>query len=253
MRDYRPDPDLLADRVILVTGAGDGIGRAAAESCAAHGATVILLGRTTPKLEAVYDAIVAAGGPQPAIYPMNLEGAAAKDYEELAAVIESEFGRLDGLLNNAAMLGALMPFQQFDIELWYRVFQINVNATFVLTRACIPLLLKAQDPRVLFVSDQVTRKARAYWGAYGVSKFAVNGMMEILADEMSNTKLRVNGIIPGPTRTELRRRAYPGEDPNNLPKPAQLMPGYLYLLGPESGEVNGELLHAQQDFAILPA
>jgi len=245
-KDYQARTDLLKDRVILITGAGDGIGAAAARSCAAHGATVILLGRTTRKLEAVYDAIESAGHPQPAIYPMNLEGAAPKDYEDLAATIEKEFGRLDGLLHNASLLGTLTPLGQYDIAQWSKVMQVNLNAPFLMTRACLELLKKSDNASVIFTSSSVGRKGRAYWGAYAVSKAANENMMQIWADELeSNTHVRVNSINPGAVRTTMRTRAYPGEDPNTLPKPDEIMATYLYLLGADSEGVTGQQFDAQ--------
>lgn len=246
MKDYQAKADLLTDRIILISGAGDGIGAAAAKSCAAHGATVILLGRTTRKLEAVYDAIEAAGHPQAAIYPMNLEGAAPKDYEDLANTIEKEFGRLDGLLHNAALLGTLTPLGQYDVEQWSKVMQVNLNAPFLMTQACLDLLKKSDDASVLFTSSSVGRKGRAYWGAYGISKAANENMMQIWADELeSNTPVRVNSINPGAVRTGMRTRAYPGEDPNALPKPDAILATYLYLLGPDSKGVTGRQFNAQ--------
>lgn len=240
IKDYRPAPDLLRERVVLVTGAGDGIGRAAALSYARHGATVILLGRTIAKLEAVYDAIEGEGLPQPAIYPMNLEGATIKDYDELATKVEHEFGRLDGLLHNAADLGILTPLQQYEPELWYRVMQVNLNAPFLLTRACLGILARAPDASVLFVSDRVGRRGLAYWGAYGVSKFGLEGLMQILAEETENgTGIRANSLDPGPVLTRMRRQAYPGEDPGKLPKPEDLMAPFLYLMGPDSKGITG--------------
>jgi len=246
MKDYQASADLLKDRIILITGAGDGIGAAAAKSCAAHGATVILLGRTTRKLEAVYDAIEEAGHPQAAIYPMNLEGAAPKDYEDLANTIEKEFGRLDGLLHNASLLGTLTPLGQYDVEQWSKVMQVNLNAPFLMTQACLDLLKKSEDASVLFTSSSVGRKGRAYWGAYGISKAANENMMQIWADELeTNTNVRVNSINPGAVRTSMRAKAYPGENPNTLPKPDDIMSTYLYLLGPESKGVTGRQFDAQ--------
>lgn len=243
---YQTRPDLLAGRIILITGAGDGIGAAAAKSCAAHGATVILLGRTTRKLEQVYDAIEEAGHPQPAIYPMNLEGAAPKDYDDLADTIEQEFGRLDGLLHNASLLGTLTPLGQYDIEQWSKVMQVNLNAPFLMTRACLRLLKKSEDASVIFTSSSVGRQGRAYWGAYAVSKAGNENMMQTWADELeSNTAIRVNSINPGATRTSMRARAYPGEDPNTLPNPSDILGTYLYLLGPDSKGVNGQQFDAQ--------
>lgn len=246
MHNYTPAPGLLNGRVILVTGAAGGIGRAAARSFAAHGATLILLDRTVPALEAVYDEIVQAGHPQPAIYPMNLEGAAPKDYEDLAAVLAEEFGRLDGLLHNAAFLGTLTPLAQYNIETWFKVMQTNLNAPFLLTRACLPLLEHAPDASIVFTSDSVGRKGKAYWGAYGVSKFGVEGMMQLLADELESTpSLRVNSIDPGPVRTLMRNRAYPAENPAHLAAPEQIMDVYLYLMGPDSRGVTGKAFDAQ--------
>jgi NAD(P)-dependent dehydrogenase (short-subunit alcohol dehydrogenase family) len=213
---------------------------------AAHGATVILAGRTTKKLEAVYDEIEAQGHPQPAIYPINLEGATSHDYEELAATLETEFGRLDGLLNNAGLLGLRTPIETYDPCEWDRVMQVNLNAQFYLTQAMIPLLRLSEDASIIFTSSSVGRKGIAYWGAYSVSKFATEGLMQVLADEMENTaQIRVNSVNPGATRTNMRATAYPAENPNSLPEPEAIMPVYLYLMGPDSKAVNGQSLDAQ--------
>ena len=244
--DYTATPDLLKDRIILVTGAGDGIGRAAAKSFAAHGATVILLGRTIRKLEFVYDEIIQANHPKPAIYPMNLEGASPKDYEDLAGIIDKEFGRLDGLLHNASMLGKITPLEHYDINQWYQVLQVNLNAPYLLTRACLGLLKQSSDASVIFTSSNVGRKGRAYWGAYAVSKFALEGLMQVLADELEeNTSIRVNSLNPGKTRTKMRSDAYPGENPNTLPMPDEIMNTYLYLMSADSRSVHGQALDAQ--------
>ena len=244
--DWQPRPDLLHERLILVTGAGDGIGRAAAVSFAAHGATVILLGRTIGKLETVYDEIEQAKYPQPAIYPMNLEGATPRDYEELALTLEGEFGRLDGLLHNAAVLGTLAPIAHYDVELWYQVLQTNLTAPFLLTKACLGLLMSAPDASIVMTSDRVGRKGRAYWGAYGVAKAGLENFMQILADELEdNTSVRVNSVDPGPVRTRLRSQAYPAEDPASLPKPEAVLKPLLYLMGPDSRGITGQQLAAQ--------
>lgn len=246
MKDYQAPADLLAGRVILVTGAGDGIGRAAAKSFAAHGATVILLGRTVHKLEAVYDEIEQAGGPQPAIYPMNLEGASNEDYQQLAETIEQQLGRLDGILHNAAFLGSLTPLELYDLELWSRVMQVNLHAAYLLTRACLPLLKKSPDASVIFTTADVGRQGIAYWGAYAISNAAVENMMQIFADEMeANTHIRFNSLDPGAVRTRMRNMAFPGEDPASQPLPDTIMPSYLYLMGPDSLSVNGQALSAQ--------
>lgn len=243
---YTPNPDLLASRVILVTGAGDGIGHAAATTFAAHGATVVLLGRTLSKLEAVYDEIMQSGHPEPGIYPMDMKGAQPQDYDELAERLASEFGHLDGLLHNAALLGSLSPLDHCDVVEWWEVIQVNLHGPFFMTRACLPLLKKSQDASIIFTSCSVGRKGRAYWGAYGVSKFAIEGMMQILAEELdANPRIRVNSLNPGPVRTRLRAAAYPAEEPGTLASPEAVMASYLFLMGPDSREVNGQALDAQ--------
>lgn len=246
MKDYLAPADLFSGRTILITGAGDGIGRAAAISFAKHGATVILLGRTVRKLELVYDEIEQAGGPQPAIYPMNLEGATVEDYQQLADTIGEQMGQLDGILHNAAFLGSLTPLDQYNLELWSRVMQINLHAPLLLTRACLPLLKKSDDASVIFTSSDVGRKGEAYWGAYAVSNAAVENLSQIFADELeTNTNIRFNTIDPGAVRTTMRSRAFPGEDPNKLPLAEEIMNAYLHLMGPDSKEINGQALSAQ--------
>jgi len=243
---YVARTDLLAERVILVTGAGDGIGKAVSLACAVHGATVILLGRTVHKLESVYDDIVTAGGPKPAIYPMDLEGAVPEDHRQLAQRVDAELGRLDGLLHNAGLLGTLTPLEHYDTLEWLRVMQVNVNAPFLLSQACLPLLKRAPDASLLFTSSGVGRRGRAYWGAYSVSKFAVEGMMQVLADELDeNARVRVNSINPGQVRTRMRAAAYPAENPDDLLMPQDIVHAYLYLLGPDSHGVHGKTLDAQ--------
>lgn len=247
VENYQPAPDLLKDRIILVTGAGAGIGRAAALSYAAHGATVILLGRTVEKLEAVYDEIEANGHPEPAIIPLDMEGATASDYQEIADKIRETFGRLDGLLHNASLLGNLTPIEHYDPETWNKVMQVNVNGHFLMTRAFIPLLRESGDGSIVFTSSSVGRKGRAHWGAYAVSKFATEGLMEILADELNDERnnVRVNSLNPGGTRTQMRLMAYPGENPERNPEPHEIMDAYLYLMGPDSKGVTGEKFDAQ--------
>ncbi|MFB2706907.1 YciK family oxidoreductase [Marinobacter shengliensis] len=247
MQDYQAPADLLKDRIVMVTGAGSGIGRAAAKTYAAHGATVILVGRTVGKLEEVYDEIEAAGHPKPAIVPMNFEGAAVKEYEELAMTLEENFGRLDGLLHNAGILGSRSPVELYDPEIWNKVMQVNATAPFLLSRAMIPLLRKSDDASMIFTSSGVGRQARAYWGAYAVSKFAVEGLSQLLADELDDNRhnIRVNSLNPGATRTNMRVLAYPAENPSQNPAPEELMPVYLYLMGKDSQGINGQQIDAQ--------
>ncbi|WP_282363410.1 YciK family oxidoreductase [Pseudomonas sp. PS01297] len=246
MFDYTARPDLLQGRIILVTGAGRGIGAAAAKTYAAHGATVLLLGKTEANLSQVYDDIEAAGHAKPAVIPFNLETALPHQYDELAAMIESEFGRLDGLLHNASIIGPRTPLEQLSGENFMRVMHINVNAMFMLTSTLLPLLKLSQDASVIFTSSSVGRKGRAYWGAYGVSKFATEGLMQTLADEVENVSaVRSNSINPGATRTSMRAQAYPAENPQNNPEPQDIMPVYLYLIGPDSTGINGQAFNAQ--------
>jgi NAD(P)-dependent dehydrogenase (short-subunit alcohol dehydrogenase family) len=246
MFDYTARPDLLKGRTILVTGAGRGIGAAAAKAYAAHGATVLLLGKTEENLDSVYDEIVAAGHPEPVSIPFNLETALAHQYDELAATIERECGRLDGLLHNASILGPLTPIEQLSGDNFMRVMQVNVNAVFMLTSTLLPLLKLSEDASVVFTSSSVGRKGRAYWGGYAVSKFANEGLMQVLADEVDGVApVRANSINPGATRTDMRAKAYPGEDPMTLPAPEEILPVYLYLMGPDSQGVNGQAFDAQ--------
>ena len=223
----------LSNRIVLITGAGDGIGKTMALAAAASGATVILLGRTTSKLEAVYDEIVDAGHPEPGIVPMDLLRAGVEDVTALAEVIETNYGRLDCLLHNASILGERVPFENYSLSEWEQVMQVNLSAVVLLTRLLLPLLQKSDDARLLFTSSSVGETPRAYWGAYAVSKYGMEGFAKLLAEELENTsKIRVNIINPGATRTTMRAAAYPTEDPRDLKTPADLVPLYLHLMGP---------------------
>lgn len=247
MFQYQASQDLLKDRIILVTGAGSGIGRTAALTYAQHGATIILLGRTTEKLEAVYDEIESRGYPQPAIIPFNLETATDHDYTQLADTIENEFGRLDGLLHNAGLLGELKPVSQYPTADWQRIMQVNLNAPMMMSRELLPLMRLSDSASIIFTSSGVGHKGRAHWGAYSVSKFATEGLMQVMADEEEGiSQVRVNTLNPGGTRTSMRASAFPGEDPESLPTPEDIMPLYLYLMGDESKDISGQAFHAQK-------
>jgi NAD(P)-dependent dehydrogenase (short-subunit alcohol dehydrogenase family) len=245
-RTHNARPDELAGRVIAITGANSGIGRAVALACAKFGATVILIGRNARKLEAVHGEIDAAGGPDPTIAVLDLEKALASDYDQLASAVSERFGRLDGLLHNAGLLGMLSPIEHYDVPTWCRVMHVNVTAAFALTQVLLPALKQSQDASVLFTSSSVGRKGRAYWGAYAVSKFATEGFMQVFASEVENlTSIRVNSLNPGRARTMMRRQAYPAEDINTLPLPETLTGPYIALLGPASRGVTGKTFDAQ--------
>lgn len=247
MFQYQASNTLLAGKTILVTGATSGIGRAAALSYAQHGATVILLGRDVAKLEAVYDEIEQQGSPAPAIYPLNLETVSDAEYSELALRIEQEFGALHGVLHNAGILGELKPISQYPTDMWQQVMQINLHAPFMMTRELLPLLRQSENASVIFTSSGVGQQGRAHWGAYSVSKFATEGLMQVLADEEQGiSTVRVNCINPGGTRTQMRANAFPAEDPSTLPTPQAILPLYLYLMGNDSRHVNGKTIHAQK-------
>jgi NAD(P)-dependent dehydrogenase (short-subunit alcohol dehydrogenase family) len=243
-RTYTYPADLLEDRIILITGASDGIGRALAIHAAAHGARVIIHGRNVAKLEKVYDEIDALGNaPRPSIAVIDLAAADSDAYTSLAASLEDEFGRLDGLVNNASILGERFSIEQYDAAMWQQVMHINVTAAFAITQVCLPLLHKSEDPSVIFTSSGVGRVGKPFWGAYAVSKFATEGLSQILASEQE--RIRVNCVNPGPVRTEMRRSAYPAEDRDALLRPQDVLSTYMYLLGPDSKGVTGESLDIQ--------
>ena len=241
-KNYKVKQNELNSKVILVTGANKGFGLAISMDLAKAGATVIMLGRDLSSLEYAYDAVVDAGYKEPILYPLDLEGASPENYQELQDNIIEKFNRLDGLIHNAAILGTQMPIDQYDIKLWYSTLQINLSAPFMLTQFLIPALKKSDDARILFLSSSVGRKARAYWGAYSVSKFGLEGLAMTLSEELEKTKIKVNTINPGKMRTEMRRAAYPAEDVSTLPKPEEKSSVIVYLLSKEAERINGEQL-----------
>ncbi|NQZ81025.1 MAG: YciK family oxidoreductase [Colwellia sp.] len=245
MFNYQIIEDSLQNKTILITGAGDGIGRQAALTYAKLGATVILLGKTVKKLEDVYDEILAQGSLKPAIIPLDMKGATKQNYIDMCATINAQFGKLDGVLLNASMLGELTPFTQIHEQIWTEVMQVNVNAQFLIAQALIPTLQLADNASLIFTSSGVGHKGKAYWGPYSVSKFATEGMMQVIADEFENSKLRTNAINPGATRTKMRASAFPAENKEKLATAEDIMPLYVYLMSDDSKDVNGKTLNAQ--------
>jgi NAD(P)-dependent dehydrogenase (short-subunit alcohol dehydrogenase family) len=245
-RRYVPAPGLLAGRIIAITGPGEGIGHAVALAAARHGAQLVLIGRTVKKLEALHAQIEREGLPGASIAPLDMERALAPDYDAIAAAVMERYGRLDGLLHNAGELGQLAPIAHYDMSAWCRVLHVNLTAAFALTQVLLPALQASADASVVWTSSGVGRKGRAYWGAYAVSKFGVEGLSQVLADELrGSSSVRVNALNPGATRTRMRRRAFPGEDAALLPEPSAVTGPYLWLLGPESRGVTGQSLDCQ--------
>lgn len=245
-KTYSPAPDLLAGRVILVTGSTRGIGRAVALAYAAHGATVVLHGRYPGALEPVYDEITSRGWAEPAAIPFDLEKTGTREFDHLAYAIESQLGRLDGIVHNASHIEKLSALEHQNIDEWVRTLRVNLIAPFALTQACARLLRAAPDASVIYTSETHGAKPAAYWGAYAVSKAALETLMRIQADEWSRSShLRANAVVPGPVASPLRRKTHPGEAPSALPSPETLAPLYLYLMGPDSRGVSGRVFDAQ--------
>ncbi len=245
-KTYTYPQDLLRDRIILITGASDGIGRALAIQAAELGAKVILHGRNIKKLEAVYDHIESLENAlQPSIAVMDFATATSESYRSLADGLEEEFGHLDGLVHNAGILGDRFSIEQYDAVTWQQVMHVNLTAVFALTQVCIPLLQKSDDASVIYTSSGVGRQGRAFWGAYSVSKFATEGLSQVLADEHRHGTLRSNCVNPGATRTKMRLEAYPAENRDALKRPEEILSTYLYLLGPDSKGVTGQSFDAQ--------
>jgi NAD(P)-dependent dehydrogenase (short-subunit alcohol dehydrogenase family) len=232
--------DSLQDRVVLIAGATGGLGRASALATARAGANVVLLGRRVATLERLYDEIVALDRSVPAIYPLNLEGATPRDYEDLAATIQRECGRLDGIVHAAAHFAGLQPAEQIKPEEWMRALHVNVSAPFLLTQACLPLLRACADASVVFVLDDPARTSSAFWGAYGVAKQALAGLVSILNQEHEAGAVRVHALLPAPMRSALRRTAYFGENSLHLPLPDAT--AVMYLLSADGRAARGRVL-----------
>jgi NAD(P)-dependent dehydrogenase (short-subunit alcohol dehydrogenase family) len=246
MKDYLPRPDLLADRVILVTGASSGLGRAASLAFARHGATVALLARDEAKLEAVYDEIVAADGPEPAMFPYDLATADDRSLETLAGTLAHHLKRLDGVLHSAHQFYSLTPLELQTLEQWQTLMRVNLIAPFALTRACLPLLKQAADASVIFTGETHGHQPGAYWGGYAVSKSGLETLTRIWSDELASAEnLRINTLIPGQVATTLRSRTHPGLAPETVSSADELMPWYLYLMGADSRAVRGQIVECQ--------
>jgi NAD(P)-dependent dehydrogenase (short-subunit alcohol dehydrogenase family) len=235
----------LQDRIILITGAAGSLGRAAAIACARAGAQLILLDKEQQQLEQLYDAIVAAGCLSPALYPLDLLQAGEQDYYDLADAVQNEFGKLHGLLHSAAASGMLSPLDQVDESDWNQLITVNLTAAHLITRVLLPLLARSGDARIVFTTDSSARKGNAYWGAYGIAKIALEGLARTLANEQQGAgKVGVNIFAPGAVQSRIRRRTHPGESAEALPSTASLAPHYLYLLGPSSRGITGQLIEA---------
>ena len=246
--NYSPTPDLLKDRVILVTGAGQGIGKIAAQTYAQHGATVLLLGRNQKRLDAVYDLIVDAGHPEPMALKLDLCSADDKQFEAMAEAIFGQLGRLDGLLHNAARFEGLLPLESQPLDAWLNILRVNLAAPVALTRACWPLLTRAPDASVIFTSETHGHTPKAFWGAFAVSKAGVEATLKIWADEITpHPNLRMNAIVPGPVRSPQRLMSHPAENRNQLASIESLMPLYLYLMGGDSHGECGRIFEAQTE------
>lgn len=236
----------LEGRVIAITGSTGGLGRVLALAAARAGAELILLGRNVQKLQGLHAEISQFVPDRALMAPLDLEKAVAQDYDALADAVNARYGRLDGLVHCAALLGTLTPIDHYEVPTWARVMHVNATAPFALTQVLLPALRRSADASIIFTSSSVGRKGRAYWGAYAVSKFATEGLMQVLADEVSgNSNIRVNSINPGPIRTMLRRSAYPAEPLEASVLPETVLEPYLRLLGPRGAGINGQALSSQ--------
>jgi NAD(P)-dependent dehydrogenase (short-subunit alcohol dehydrogenase family) len=233
---------LLTGRVALITGASQGIGQAVAAAFGREGAALVLCARRPGPLEIVAAALTGQGVDVLAL-PADVSRAA--DIVALAEAARKRFGRLHVLVNNASALGPMVPLADYPLEAWETVLAVNLTGPFLLTRACLPLLRAAGGGSVINVSSGVGRAGRKGWGAYAVSKFGLEGLTQVLADELREERIRVNAVNPGGTQTAMRAAAVPGEDPATLPTPEAITPVFLYLASEASREVTGKSLDAR--------
>ncbi|MBK6741509.1 MAG: SDR family NAD(P)-dependent oxidoreductase [Hydrogenophilales bacterium] len=247
-----PEIKSLQGRVILVTGAGQGLGRATALACARAGATVILLGKTSAKLEAVYDAIIAAGGALPAIFPMDLDASADHDFEIMAQAIAGQLARLDGIVHCASAFEPPSPLAIQSVAAWQEQMQVNCIAPFAINKHCERLLKSSPDASVILIGESHGHAPAAYWGGLAASKAALEAYFKVQAAEWSDLpRLRINLVIPGPIATPQRARTHPGEDRSLLPTPETLAEDLLRLLGPDSRDIRGQLILWKEPGATL--
>lgn len=245
LRRYQTKPNLLAGRTIIVTGAGDGLGRSAARTFAAHAADLILIGRTRSKLEQVNDEIRDVYGRDSLIVPLDLATLNEQLIEDLRTGLAESYEKIDGLLHNAGVLGPKTTLEHYPITAWMDAFEVNVHSTLKLTQSVLPIMKNSPDASIIFTSSGLSKTGRAYWGSYCATKFALEGLMEVLAEELgTTTDIRVNSLNPGAVRTAMRAQAFPAEDPQTLPHPDERMSAYLYLMGPDSKGVNRQSFYA---------
>ena len=249
-KDY-PRQKTLAHKIILVTGAEQGFGRAISLDLARSGARVILLGRNVSALEEVYDKIMHSNYPEPIIHAFDLIGAKEKDYLEIGLAVKKEFSKLDGIIHNAATVGVLAPIEQYDTKTWYETIQTNLHAPFILTKYCLPLLKKSKDGRILFISDNMSTKPGAYWGAYGVSKAGLDAFAHVLTEELSYSTIKVNIFIPPAMHTNLRAHSHPAENKDKIAPPEKISPAIIYLMGAQSEHLNGRKLKVAMEGTTL--
>ncbi|GHB98324.1 SDR family NAD(P)-dependent oxidoreductase [Thermomonas carbonis] len=233
----------LEGRVVLVAGAAGGLGSAASVACAQAGATVVLLGRKVAALNRVYDAVKAIG-PEPVLYPLDLVGATPDDYDELAGRIETELGRLDGMLHCAAEFKGLTPLLHTDPADFARAIHVDLTARWWLTQACLPLLARSDAGAVVFALDDPARTDGAFWGGYGLAQSAQASMVSMLQAELGEHGPCISGFRPGPMRTALRGKAYQPNADAEARAPADYAAACVELLSPVGSASRGRIVDA---------
>lgn len=246
LKNYLPHKDLLKNRFVVVTGATDGIGKAVSLACAVYGAKLLLLARNEKKLDSLLQTLPWGPANTHQKYVIDFATAEEADYVRFAEYVGTQSSPVDSLVLNAGHIEALQSLRNYPLNTWLHTFTINLYASFMLVKCCIPSLESSADPSIVFSTHDCTK---AYWGAYGVSKAAQLGMMNILADELDGDKpVRVNGVNPAPVRTKLRTANYPGVNPQTLPTPDEVISPYLYFIGPDSKKITGINYKINPDF-----